>query len=123
MMNLLPGWFTRESDKKIPLPSPYLSDSYHRMGSESDWAVIRATAYKNRPFQADQLHVDLWQNGQNILMDAGTFSYNASSPWDNSLAGAFVHNTATIDGEDQMTRAGRFLWLDWAQGRTTFQEK
>jgi hypothetical protein len=25
-----------------------------------------------------------------------------------------VHNTVTVDGRDQMTRAGRFLVLDWA---------
>jgi hypothetical protein len=25
-----------------------------------------------------------------------------------------VHNTLTIDGEDQMRRAGRFLWVDWS---------
>jgi hypothetical protein len=119
----LAAWFSiREVDEIHPLPSTNLSDSYHRIGNESDWVVIRAATYNNRPFQADQLHVDLWHGGKNILTDAGTFSYNALPPWDNSLAGGFVHNTATIDGMDQMTRAGRFLWLDWAQGWTTFQD-
>jgi len=28
-----------------------------------------------------------------------------------------VHNTVTLDSQDQMTRAGRFLWLDWAQAQ------
>ena len=26
-----------------------------------------------------------------------------------------VHNTLTIDGDDPMERAGKFLWLDWVQ--------
>jgi hypothetical protein len=31
------------------------------------------------------------------------------------LARTIVHNTVTIDDQDQMRRAGRFLWVDWAQ--------
>ncbi len=97
-------------------------DSFYRIGFENDWAVIRTARYRNRPFQADQLHVDLWEGGQNILLDPGTYSYNAPPPWENSLASAIVHNTATIDGMDQMTRAGRFLWLDWAQAKLITRE-
>ncbi len=40
-------------------------------------------------------------------------SYNAGPPWNNSLTTARVHNTVTVNGQDQMTRAGRFLYLDW----------
>src|SRR6185437_12374532 len=36
-------------------------------------------------------------------------------PWDNRFARTFIHNTVTVNGRDQMRRAGRFLWLDWAQ--------
>jgi hypothetical protein len=52
----------------------------------------------------------------NIAQDAGTYLYNAPPPWDNPLTGAALHNTLTVNGEDQMRRAGRFLYLDWAQG-------
>ncbi len=30
--------------------------------------------------------------------------------------GAHVHNTVVVDDQEPMTRAGRFLWLDWAHG-------
>jgi len=30
---------------------------------------------------------------------------------------AGVHNSLTVDGQDPMQRAGRFLWLRWAQAR------
>ncbi|HZU86229.1 MAG TPA: heparinase II/III-family protein, partial [Anaerolineaceae bacterium] len=73
--------------------------------------------YTSRPAHADQLHLDLWWHGQNIAMDAGTYQYNAPQPWENGLAHTRVHNTVEVDGQDQMTRAGRFLWLDWAQGQ------
>ncbi len=88
---------------------------YHRIGSANSWAFIRAGRYTRRPFQADQLHVDLWWHGLNIARDPGTYLYNGEPPWDNGLAGTAVHNTVMVDGKDQMRRAGRFLWLDWAQ--------
>jgi hypothetical protein len=83
--------------------------------AQDSWASLRAVKYKSRPGQADQLHVDLWWKGQNLALDAGTFSYNAAAPWENAMADTNVHNTVQVDGRDQMTRAGRFLWLDWAQ--------
>ncbi len=81
------------------------------------WAYLRIASFKSRPGHADQLHVDLWRQGINIAKDAGTFSYNNPSPWDNALAGAGIHNTITVNDADQMTHAGKFLWLDWAQAR------
>jgi hypothetical protein len=88
---------------------------YHRIGTENSWALVRAGLYTRRPFQADQLHVDLWWHGLNLARDAGTYLYNGESPWNNGLAGTAVHNTVMVDRRDQMRRAGRFLWLDWAQ--------
>jgi len=55
--------------------------------------------------------------GLNVAHDPGTYLYNAAPPWDNALAGSDVHNTVTVDGGDQMLRAGRFLYLDWAQAQ------
>jgi len=102
-------------EDKLALPSA--ETGYFRLGDESSWALIRAGQYTRRPFQADQLHVDLWWQGMNIARDAGTYLYNGPPPWNNGLAGTAVHNTVTVDGRDQMRRAGRFLWLDRAQAR------
>ena len=82
--------------------------------SES-WGSLRAVRFVNRPAHADQLHVDLWWKGHNVALDPGTYRYTAPKPWNNSLVSSVVHNTITINGKDQMARAGRFLWLDWAQ--------
>lgn len=80
----------------------------------SDTAVFtRAASFRHRPAQTDALHVDLWWKGHNIAIDPGTFSYNAPRPWNNPLATAAYHNTVTVDGRDQMTRAGRWMWLPW----------
>jgi asparagine synthase (glutamine-hydrolysing) len=84
---------------------------------EESFAFVRCSAFRHRPAQADQLHVDLWWRGYNIAIDPGTFSYNCEGPWNDRFAEARYHNTLTVDGMDQMDRVGRFLWLPWAQGR------
>jgi asparagine synthase (glutamine-hydrolysing) len=85
------------------------------VGTSNSWALVRAGHYTRRPFQADQLHVDFWWHGLNLARDAGTYLYNGEPPWNNGLVGTAVHNTVMVDRRDQMRRAGRFLWLDWAQ--------
>jgi hypothetical protein len=87
---------------------PWLGDSQSRV-------YLQAIKYHSRPAHADQLQADFWYKGYNLAMDAGTFLYNAPPPWENTLAQTSVHNTITIDGFSQMKRAGKFLWLDWAQ--------
>jgi hypothetical protein len=88
-----------------------------RLEGNNSWAHLRAAEFKERPGHADQLHVDIWWRGHNIAQDAGSYLYTAAKPWDNALASAKVHNTVTINGQEPMTRAGRFLWLDWAKAK------
>jgi Heparinase II/III-like protein/Heparinase II/III N-terminus len=118
-------WFgiPLDSPKYLQLPR-YPGDQLY--GRDS-WAYLRTAQFGSRPSHADQLHFDLWWRGLNIARDAGTYLYNADPPWDNSLVTAFVHNTVTVDGRDQMSRAGRFLYLDWVnayrQGRIEADER
>ena len=81
------------------------------------WASLYVTSGNLRLAHADQLYLDLWWQGQNIAIDPGTYLYNAESPWDNRLAATQFHNTVTVNGLDQMTRASRFMYLDWSTGR------
>jgi hypothetical protein len=85
-------------------------------------AFLRAAHFTSRPSHADQLHLDLWWHGLNIALDAGTYLYNASPPWENALASTAVHNTVMVDEQEQMLRACRFLWLDWAQAQVIARE-
>ncbi len=80
-------------------------------------AYLRAETFKDRPAHADQNHLDLWFYGKNIAMDAGTYRYTDLPPWNNGLAHTINHNTLTINDQDQMTWASRFLWLDWSNGQ------
>jgi hypothetical protein len=109
-------WFgVKPSIAQAPALPPSADTGYFRLGNQESWALIRAGHYTRRPFQADQLHVDLWWQGINLARDPGTYLYNGPAPWNNGLAGTAIHNTVTIDHQDQMRRASRFLWIDWAQ--------
>jgi asparagine synthase (glutamine-hydrolysing) len=77
--------------------------------------VLRAVDFRNRPGHSDQLHMDIWYQGVNLARDPGTYLYNAQPPWDNSLSGAWCHNTVGLDHREPMLKAGRFLWLDWSR--------
>jgi hypothetical protein len=94
-----------------------------RLKDHPSWAYLRAAHFDGRPGHADQLHLDLWWRGQNVAQDAGTYLYNAPSPWDNALARTQVHNTLTVNGQEQMQRAGRFLYLRRAQAQVLACER
>lgn len=94
-----------------------------RLNAPQSWAVMRANHFHSRPAHADQLHVDLWFQGRALTLDAGTFLYNAPPPWENALASVSVHNTIQVDDLEPMTRAGRFLWLDWDQARLLMRDE
>ncbi|MCA1900343.1 MAG: heparinase II/III family protein [Chloroflexi bacterium] len=104
-------WFGLKPAERVADSSAYLTDN---LRGQNSWAYLRASHFKSRLSHIDQLHLDLWWRGLNVTQDAGTYLYNAPPPWDNPLATTRVHNTVTVDGRDQMTRAGRFLVLDWA---------
>jgi hypothetical protein len=112
-------WLGPATTQAEPAPPPrrQASSAPHvlRHPSLPSWAYLRAAHFSGRPGHADQLHLDLWWRGQNLAMDAGTYLYNAPPPWDNSLAFTAVHNTLTINQRNQMTAAGRFLFVDRAQ--------
>lgn len=107
-------WFELKAPPDPKDSQPQAADLL-RIENKHGRAFLRTAYFTDRPSHADQLHVDLWWRGVNVAQDPGTFAYNAAPPWENPLATARVHNTLTLDGQDQMTRAGRFLWLDWAQ--------
>lgn len=99
------------------------SSSPLRLQGKHSWATLRGAHFRGRPGHADQLHLDLWWRGINLAQDAGSYLYTAPTPWDNALSSTRMHNTLTVNGRDQMTRAGRFLWLDWAQAKVLQREE
>jgi len=108
-------WFGLKAADRVADSSAYLTEN---LRGKNSWAYLRASHFKSRLSHIDQLSLDLWWRGLNITQDAGTYLYNATPPWDNPLVTTRVHNTVTVDGRDQMTRAARFLVLDWADAHS-----
>lgn len=106
-------WHETQNTKDLQTQSPYIIQNQ----GNASWATLRVAEFHSRPAHADQLHLDLWWRGLNLAQDPGTYLYNSPPPWKNSLTSALVHNTVTIDGQEFMFRAGRFLYLDWAQAK------
>ncbi len=98
-------------------PGYHFPDSgFSILRGENSWGMLRCARFRSRPGHSDQLHFDLWWRGHNLACDPGTYLYNGKPPWDNPWIGAAFHNTLVVDDREPMRRAGRFLWLDWAQG-------
>ncbi|MEX2230523.1 MAG: alginate lyase family protein [Cyclobacteriaceae bacterium] len=76
---------------------------------------INCLHYKDRPLQADNLHLDVWYNGENILLDAGSYRYNTSEDKVKYFSGTEAHNTVMLGDYDQMLKGPRFIWLDWSK--------
>ena len=66
---------------------------------------------------ADALSVCLAIDGDWWLVDPGTYAYHSDAHWRNYFRGSSGHNTITIDGQDQSTIAGPFMWTQKAKGR------
>ena len=92
------------------------SAGYHVLRRAETDVFVRCGSHRFRPHHADQLHVDLRRDGRPLTLDPGTFSYNAPPPWDHAFKNTRFHNTVSVDGLDQMEKAGRFLWLPWTSG-------
>jgi hypothetical protein len=95
----------------------FASGGYYTLRGKESFAFLRCTALRDRPGHADQLHLDVWWRGWNVVRDPGTFAYHAGDPWMTALIGTPAHSTAQFDDLNQMRRASRFLWTGWSEGR------
>ncbi len=76
---------------------------------------IRCGNHKDRPSQADNLHLDVFYKGQNILLDAGSYKYNTDNETLQYFMGTASHNTVMLSNYDQMKKGSRFIWYNWTQ--------
>jgi hypothetical protein len=93
---------------------------YYFIRDAANFSFIRCGKYKDRPAQADNLHLDIWVEGKNILRDAGTYKYNTDPKWIRYFNGTSAHNTVMLDGFDQMLKGPRFIWLYWTQAKAGY---
>lgn len=104
------------SKPRIQQPAYTGSGGYHILRSQESMLMLRAVDYRDRPNQADNMHVDVWFKGENVLRDAGSFRYyHADSKMKSYFYSVRAHNAAQFGDCEQMTKGPRFLWLEWPQ--------
>jgi hypothetical protein len=116
-------WFGLEATSVITVTkdqsvlTSFQNGGYYIINDNEDATLtfVRCGSHKDRPSQADNLHLDLWINGENILRDAGSYKYNTNKSDLNYFFGSKSHNTVTLGDNDQMLKGGRFIWYYWTQ--------
>lgn len=88
---------------------------YYILREPDTLTFIKCGGYKDRPSQADNLHLDIWYRGQNILADAGSYKYNTDNDTIRYFSGTRSHNTVMVGDFDQMLKGGRFIWYYWTR--------
>jgi hypothetical protein len=88
-------------------------EGYYVAREENCLTFLWCPYLKNRPAQADMLHVDIWYNGENILRDSGTYLYNTSDFFRKYFFGSSSHNTILYNGNDLMKKGKRFMFYFW----------
>jgi len=106
--------------RPLPRPAVWRAEGFAGWEGDGVQAVLRAGPLRFRPGQADLLHLDLRVDGQPLLPDAGSPSYNPpeGAPWAGYFERTAAHNAVAFDedgpwGGDQMPRVGRFLFARW----------
>ncbi|TAJ98624.1 MAG: alginate lyase family protein [Chloroflexota bacterium] len=95
----------------------FASTGYHvlRGHDESSFAAFRCGTLRDRFSQIDMLHLDVWWRGHNVLVDPGSYQYNAAPRWHEHFMQTGAHNTVSVDGKDQMVHHRQFKVLYWTK--------
>ena len=100
-----------------PATTALADGGYYILRGQDSWGMIRCHTYRERPFQADMLHFDLWHGGVNVLRDGGSHLYYCEAPWGQYFLSTEGHNTIEVDGQSQMVKGPRFLWFRWIRAQ------
>ena len=93
----------------------FTKSGYYIIREVETLTFIRCGNHKDRPHQADNLHIDVWYKGVNVLADAGSYKYNTDEKTLRYFSGTQSHNTVMLDDCDQMLKGARFIWYYWSQ--------
>jgi hypothetical protein len=103
--------------KTVPVQNvfEFKTGGFYGIRDNDSLTTIRCGSYKDRPAQADALHLDIWYKGINVLFDPGTYKYNTDAKYIHFYHGTGGHNSLTIGDHNQMKKGLRFVWNYWTQ--------
>lgn len=113
-------WYTSVNkaiieEKKQDTISEFKTGGYYVLRNNNSFCTLKCGSYKDRPSQADNLHIDIWSKGENIIRDNGSYKYNTEANLIKYFVGTASHNTIQIGELDQMKKGGRFIWYNWSK--------
>jgi len=83
------------------------------INDDTSKTFVKCAQYKDRPGDADNLHVDIWLDGKNYIWDTGSYKYNTTEEYSKFFSRVHGHNTVSLNGTDQMLKGSRFIWNHW----------
>ncbi len=101
----------------------FTQGGYYLIRDGRTLTFLRCGRHKDRPSQADNLHLDLWIGDKNVMRDAGSYKYNADADTLRYFMGTASHNTVMVQGADQMLKGARFIWYYWTQSEEAILEE
>lgn len=105
---------------KISEINVFKNGGYYILQEDNTKTFIRCGAYKDRPYQSDNLHLDVWVDGENILRDNGSYKYNSDKKLLQYFTGTEGHNTLSVANKNQMQKGERFIWFFWVKYAKAF---
>lgn len=115
VVNYLPSNRGAVLYKMTNQPLSFEHGGYYLYRHKDYLTFIRCGNHKDRPAQADNLHIDIWKGDKNILWDAGTYKYNTNPDLINYFVGTAGHNSVLVANNNQMLKGARFIWYFWSQ--------
>jgi hypothetical protein len=108
------------SNRKHPLKKQFgtmvfQNGGYYCCRTKQSFTFIRCGNHQDRPSHADNLHLDVWIKGNNVLRDSGTYKYNTEKKYQDYFTGSIGHNTLLVANNSQMLKGNRFIWYYWSQ--------
>lgn len=88
----------------------FAKSGYYLIREIETLTFFRCGLFKNNGSR-DQLHMDVWYRGENVLFDGGSYMYNTDSDTVRYFAGTESHNTVMLGDNDQMKKGTRFMWF------------
>ena len=117
------GGRERAASRKEPVTDREPAGGIHVRRRGRAAVLFRApTHFRFRPGHADHLQVSVHDGERFLVDDVGSYSYNDPAKRWAGMGSAVFHNVPTVDGEDPMERASRFLWLPWTRCRLEVSE-
>lgn len=86
------------------------NSGYYIVRNQDNMVFVRCGSFKGK-MTTDQMHIDVWHNGENVLMDGGSYMYNTDAKTRIYFAGTESHNAVMLGDEGQMKKGPRFMWF------------